>query len=141
MVVSGAQQGFDLLAQILIERGRTVVAVEDPGYPPMRAAFEVAGAVVRPIPVDLEGLVVSALPSETRVIYRHPPYQFPLGVPMSLRRRADLLAFASVHDALVIEDDYDEEFRFGARPLDVAADPRRQPARLLPRHLLEMHAA
>lgn len=118
VVVNGAQQGFDLLARILIEPGRTVVAVEDPGYPPMRAAFEVAGAVVRPIPVDLEGLVVSALPSDTRVICVTPSHQFSLGVPMSLRRRADLLAFASANDAIVIEDDYDGEFRFGARPLD-----------------------
>jgi len=118
VVTSGAQQAFDLLARVLVTPGRTVVAVEDPGYPHLRTAFEAAGAKVVAVPVDAEGLVVERLPAEVRVIYVTPSHQFPLGSVMSPRRRAALLAFARKHHAVVIEDDYDGEFRYGGRPLD-----------------------
>jgi len=68
--------------------------------------------------VDSEGLVVERLPADTRVICVTPSHQFPLGVAMSMRRRAELLEFARVNGAVVIEDDYDGEFRFGATPRD-----------------------
>ncbi len=70
------------------------------------------------VPVDGEGIVVSALPSAAKLVYVTPSHQFPLGTPMSLRRRLDLLAWADHHGAAVIEDDYDTEFRFEDRPLD-----------------------
>jgi GntR family transcriptional regulator/MocR family aminotransferase len=118
LVTNGAQQAFDLLARVLVTAGRTVVAVEDPGYPPLRAAFETAGATVVPVPVDAEGLVVEQIPATARVIYTTPSHQFPLGMVMSPARRLALLAFARQHGAVVIEDDYDSEFRYGGRPLD-----------------------
>jgi GntR family transcriptional regulator/MocR family aminotransferase len=118
VVTSGAQQAFDLLARILITAGRTVVAIENPGYPPMRAAFAAAGAKLVPVRVDAEGLVVERLPREARVVCVTPSHQFPLGCAMSARRRAALLDFAQARGAVVIEDDYDGEFRFGGRPLD-----------------------
>ena len=70
------------------------------------------------MPVDSEGLIVERIPADTRVICVTPSHQFPLGVAMSMRRRAELLEFARVNDAVVIEDDYDGEFRFGATPRD-----------------------
>jgi GntR family transcriptional regulator/MocR family aminotransferase len=118
VVTSGAQQAFDLLARILVTAGRTVVAVENPGYPPMRAAFAAAGAKLVPVRVDAEGLVVERLPRDARVVCVTPSHQFPLGCAMSARRRAALLDFAQARGAVVIEDDYDGEFRFGGRPLD-----------------------
>ncbi|HET6555171.1 MAG TPA: PLP-dependent aminotransferase family protein [Dyella sp.] len=118
VVTSGAQQAFDLLARILVTPGRTVVAVEDPGYPPLRAAFEATGASVVPVPVDADGLVVEQIPPAARVIYVTPSHQFPLGMVMSPARRMALLEFARRHGAVVIEDDYDGEFRYGGRPLD-----------------------
>ncbi|WP_445145740.1 MocR-like pyridoxine biosynthesis transcription factor PdxR [Dyella sp. Tek66A03] len=118
MVTNGAQQAFDLLARLLVMPGRTMVAVEDPGYPPLRAAFEAVGAHVVPVPVDGEGLVVERIPIDARVIYVTPSHQFPLGMVMSPSRRLALLAFARQHGAVVIEDDYDGEFRYGGRPLD-----------------------
>ena len=118
IVTSGAQQAFDLLARVLVTPGRTVVAVEDPGYPPLREVFRAAGAQVIGVPVDNEGLVVEQLPRDANVIYVTPSHQFPLGVVMSPRRRVELLAFARTRGALVIEDDYDSEFRYGGRPLD-----------------------
>lgn len=117
VVTSGAQQAFDLIARVLVEPGATV-AVEEPGYPPAHAALRAAGARVEPVPVDGEGLVVSALPPHTRVVYVTPSHQFPLGHVMSLRRRQELLAFCAAHDAAIIEDDYDSEFRFDGRPLE-----------------------
>lgn len=118
VVTSGAQQAFDLLARVLVTPGHTVLAVEDPGYPPLRAVFLAAGARVVGVPVDQEGLVVEQLPRDANVIYVTPSHQFPLGVVMSPRRRVALLEFARANGALVIEDDYDSEFRYSSRPLD-----------------------
>jgi GntR family transcriptional regulator/MocR family aminotransferase len=118
VVTSGAQQAFDLLARLLVTPQQTVVAVEEPGYPPLRAAFLAAGARLVPVPVDDEGLVVERLPPEARVISVTPSHQSPTGVALSLNRRMALLAFARERGAVVLEDDYDGEFRFGARPLD-----------------------
>jgi GntR family transcriptional regulator/MocR family aminotransferase len=118
VVTAGAQQALDLLARILVTPGQTVVAVEDPGYPPARAAFQVAGARIVPVPVDDEGIVVDRLPAACRVVYVTPSHQFPLGCVLSPRRRTELLAFAHRHGAVIVEDDYDGEFRFDGRPLD-----------------------
>jgi GntR family transcriptional regulator / MocR family aminotransferase len=118
IVTAGAQQAFDLLARILVTADKTVVAVEDPGYPPLRSAFAAAGAKVVYVPVDEEGLVVERLPANAAVICVTPSHQFPLGTVMTARRRAALLKFAHVRGAVVIEDDYDAEFRFEERPLD-----------------------
>src|SRR5262249_47688836 len=67
---------------------------------------------------DGEGLLVDHLPSNARAVYVTPSHQFPLGVAMSLPRRHALLAWAERHDAAIVEDDYDSEFRFGGRPLE-----------------------
>src|SRR5262249_34605870 len=118
LVTSGAQQAFDLLARVLVTPGRTVVAVEDPGYPPMRVPFAAAGARLVPVPVDAEGLMVEHLPPDADVICVGPSHQFPLGVSLSLRRRRALLEFARRRNAVLIEDDYDGEFRFEGSPLE-----------------------
>jgi GntR family transcriptional regulator/MocR family aminotransferase len=118
VVTSGAQQGFDLLARTLITPGKTVVAIEDPGYPPMRVAFAAAGARLMPIPVDAEGLIVDRLPPDVGVICVCPSHQFPLGVAMSARRRVALIEFARRHGAVIVEDDYDGEFRYDGSPLE-----------------------
>lgn len=118
LVTAGAQQAFHLLARALVGAGRRVVAVEDPGYPPVREAFAAAGARVLPVPVDAEGMRVDRLPAAARVVCVTPSHQFPYGVPMSAARRRALLAWAHARQAVVIEDDYDGEFRFGGRALD-----------------------
>jgi GntR family transcriptional regulator / MocR family aminotransferase len=117
VVTSGAQQAFDLLARILVTPSQTTVAIEDPHYPPMRVAFAAAGAKVTAVGVDSEGLIVDQLPRDARVISICPSHQFPLGVTMSLARRRELLDFAARRGAVVIEDDYDGEFRFAGNPL------------------------
>lgn len=117
ITTNGAQQAFDLLARILVSPG-TRVAIEDPGYGRAAAAFAAHGARVVGVPVDDEGLVVDALPAKTRIVYVTPSHQFPTGVAMSLRRRGALLRWADREGAVIVEDDYDTEFRFGGRPLD-----------------------
>ena len=117
IVTQGAQQALDLIGRVLIEPG-DCVAVEEPGYPPARLLFSSLGARVAGVPVDDEGLDVDAIPRAARLAYVTPSHQFPLGTPMSLRRRTALLEWAERRGAIVIEDDYDSEFRFGGRPLE-----------------------
>jgi GntR family transcriptional regulator / MocR family aminotransferase len=117
LVTHGAQQALDLIGRVLVEPGMTV-ATEEPGYPPARQLFRTHGAHVAAVPVDREGLVVGALPETARLIYTTPSHQFPLGMSMSLARRSALLDWADRNGAVIIEDDYDTEFRFGHRPLE-----------------------
>jgi GntR family transcriptional regulator/MocR family aminotransferase len=118
VITSGAQQAFDLLARVLVTPGKTLVALEDPGYPPMRRVFEALGARIAPVPVDSEGMRVDRIPPAARIICVTPSHQFPLGMPLSMVRRKALLELARRRDAIIIEDDYDGEFRYGGRPLD-----------------------
>ncbi|MBO0609253.1 MocR-like pyridoxine biosynthesis transcription factor PdxR [Myceligenerans salitolerans] len=117
IATTGAQQGLDLVARVLLQPG-DVVAMEDPGYPEARDLFALHGAQVVPVPVDDEGLVVADIPERARLVYTTPSHQFPLGMPLSLPRRRALLAHAARHGAAVVEDDYDSEFRRARRPLE-----------------------
>jgi GntR family transcriptional regulator/MocR family aminotransferase len=116
VVASGSQQALDLCARVLVDPGDEVAA-EDPGYLGARELFTACGARVRPVPVDRDGLVVSALPPSARVVYITPSHQFPLGVSMSLARRLELVEWARAHGALIVEDDYDSEYRYSGAPL------------------------
>jgi GntR family transcriptional regulator/MocR family aminotransferase len=117
IVTNGAQQAVDLVARVLLAPGDRVV-VEDPGYGPPRRLFATLGAKVVGVPVDAEGLIVDAIPRNTRLVYVTPSHQYPLGVSMSLARRMALLAWAERNDGAIIEDDYDSEFRFVGRPIE-----------------------
>jgi GntR family transcriptional regulator/MocR family aminotransferase len=119
MIVSGIQQGLDLLARLLVKPGDPVW-MEDPGYFGALMVFRNAGARIIPVPVDDEGLSVSSgmsLCARARVVYVTPAHQFPLGMTMSHERRLALLDWASRTGAVVIEDDYDGEYRFESRPI------------------------
>jgi GntR family transcriptional regulator/MocR family aminotransferase len=93
------------------------VAFEDPGYAKARLALAGAGARIRPVPVDDDGIAARDLRRADRAVYVTPAHQYPLGGRMPVARRAELLAWAAAHDALVLEDDYDGEFRYGVPPL------------------------
>jgi GntR family transcriptional regulator / MocR family aminotransferase len=119
IVVAGAQLGLELIARLLLDPGDDVW-MEEPGYPGARGALVAAGARIRAIPVDANGLNVehgARRAGEARLAYVTPSHQFPLGVPMSLPRRLALLAWARGARAWVIEDDYDSEFRYATRPM------------------------
>jgi GntR family transcriptional regulator / MocR family aminotransferase len=119
IVVNGSQQGLDLAARVLLDSGDEAW-MEDPGYPGARAALMAAGAMVVPVPVDDEGLCVAAgerAAPRARLAYVSPSHQFPLGATMSASRRLELLRWAGRAGAWILEDDYDSEFRYDARPL------------------------
>ena len=116
LIVSGTQQAFALAARVLLESGDTVV-LEDPHYRGARQVFATHGAHARGCRVDNEGLVPAALPSSARLAVVTPSHQFPSGAVMSLARRMELLAWAAASGCWIVEDDYDGEFRYDARPL------------------------
>jgi GntR family transcriptional regulator/MocR family aminotransferase len=119
IIVSGVQQALDLLARLLLKQDEPVW-MEDPGYFGAAMAFSNAGANIIPVPVDEQGLCVSAgvrACGRPRGMYLTPAHQFPLGVTMSLERRMEVLEYASRVGAFVIEDDYDSEYRFEGRPV------------------------
>lgn len=119
VLVSGIQQALDLLARLLLKRSDPIW-MEDPGYFGARIAFENVGARIIPVPVNNEGLSVSAgikICPDGKGAYVTPAHQFPLGVTMSLERRMALLSWASRVGAFVIEDDYDSEYRFVGPPV------------------------
>ncbi|HTZ58580.1 MAG TPA: PLP-dependent aminotransferase family protein [Acidobacteriaceae bacterium] len=118
IVVSGIQQALDLLARLLL-KPHDPIWMEDPGYFGATVAFGATGAKIIPVPVDEEGLSVSAgkkMCAHAKGVYLTPAHQFPLGVTMSLERRLSVLDWASRNGAFIIEDDYDSEYRFSGQP-------------------------
>ena len=118
VITSGAQQAISLCAQLLLEPG-DCVAVENPGYRAAGHAFAIAGARVRGVAVDNEGLDCAALAGieQCRLAYVTPSHQYPTGVTMSLARRLELLAWAQRTQGWIVEDDYDGEYRYSGAPL------------------------
>ncbi len=117
LITSGAQQAIHLVTRLLVGPG-SVVAIEEPGYPPAAALFAACGAQVVPVPVDADGIIVDQIPVEACMVYTTPSHQSPTGVTMSMVRRRELLHFAEDHDVAIIEDDYDSEYRHSDRPLE-----------------------
>jgi GntR family transcriptional regulator/MocR family aminotransferase len=120
LLTNGTQQALDLIVRLLIEPGEWM-AIENPGYLSARRIFLSHGVQLLPIPVDESGLQVHQLPSTQqhplRLVYVTPSHQFPTGALLSLPRRLELLAWAQHNEALIIEDDYDSEYRYGSRPM------------------------
>src|SRR5436190_4253219 len=116
---AGTQHAIDIVIRVLPALDREVW-VEDPGYPLTRQALLAAGAKVRPIPVDGQGIdVATGIKSapNARAVFVTPSHQFPTGVVLSMARRLELLAWAREKRAWIVEDDYASEFRYGGRPL------------------------
>lgn len=116
-VTAGTQQALDLVARVFVERG-DCVAVEEPGYPPVRQLLESYGARVTGVRIDDKGLDVTALPANARIVYLAPSHQYPMGISMPLDRRRAVLEWAEEHNAIVIEDDYGCDYRYGGRPVE-----------------------
>ncbi len=118
LITTGAQEAIGLCAQLLVDAGDTV-AVENPGYRAAGHAFANAGAVLKGVPVDGEGLVCAALEQiqGCRMVYVTPAHQYPTGVTLSLARRLALLEWAERNQGWIIEDDYDGEYRYSGAPL------------------------
>ncbi len=117
VIVSGVQEALDVAARLMLDPGDRV-CVENPGYPGAARVFEAWGAKIYGIPVDEDGIQVQRLPrGNVRMVYVTPGHQFPLGTTMSLARRLELIQWAEQASALIIEDDYDSEYRYVGRPV------------------------
>src|SRR5215831_13045843 len=115
VVVSGAAQGIDLLARVLAGMQARRVAVEDPSLDSQPQRIRLSGLEAVGQPVDGDGLVVDGLDADAVLVT--PAHQFPTGAVLSGGRRRELLSWARSRDALVIEDDYDAEFRYDREPV------------------------
>ncbi|TIC84776.1 MocR-like pyridoxine biosynthesis transcription factor PdxR [Crenobacter intestini] len=118
LIVPGAQAALELTARLLAEPGDTAW-VEEPGYGGAHAAFDAAALSMHPMPVDEHGLApkgAAAAPAP-RLIYLTPSHQYPGGMVMPVTRRLELLETAARHDAWLVEDDYDSEFRYSSAPI------------------------
>ncbi|WP_145372154.1 MocR-like pyridoxine biosynthesis transcription factor PdxR [Maioricimonas rarisocia] len=119
VIVAGAQQAIEFVSRLLLDEG-DVAWMEEPGYTPARHVFELAGVEVVSVPLDDEGLSVTAgqeRNANARLAYVTPSSQWPTGLTMSLPRRLELLDWARRQSAWILEDDYNGEFRYDGRPL------------------------
>jgi GntR family transcriptional regulator/MocR family aminotransferase len=114
MIVSGAQQALEITARVLLDPGDPVW-IEEPGCPLAQSVLLASGCRIVPVPVDGEGISVSAgfhLLPKARAAFVTPSHQYPLGVTMSASRRLHLLAWARDNGAWIVEDDYDSAYRY-----------------------------
>ena len=119
IVTAGGMDAFDLINRAALAQGGKVW-MEEPGYPTARRVFSLGGVVPIAVPVDAEGLMVAKgreRAPEARAAFVTPARQYPTGVTMALARRLELLDWAAETGAIVIEDDYDSEYRYVGRPL------------------------
>jgi GntR family transcriptional regulator/MocR family aminotransferase len=116
LVTQGVSSGLALLADALLAPGDKA-GIEEPGYPTGREVLDRAGARVVPCRVDAHGIVPEELPGDLKLLYTTPAHQYPLGGRLPVSRRQALVAWARANGALVVEDDYDSEFRYDVGPL------------------------
>jgi GntR family transcriptional regulator/MocR family aminotransferase len=117
IIVSGTQQALTLVARVVLDEGELAI-LEDPYYQYAMRALLAHGARVLAVPTDREGLISAQLPARpARLVVVSPSHQFPSGAVMSLQRRIELLQATARHNSWIFEDDYDGEFRYGARPI------------------------
>lgn len=121
-ITRGSQMAMYLTAQCLLQPG-DVIMVENPGYKPAWKAFESAGAQLLPISVDENGISLTEVEHclkkypDVKAIYITPHHQYPTTVTLSLPRRLELIRLSNAYGFTIIEDDYDNEFHFGYRPI------------------------
>ena len=118
IVTSGMAQGMALVGRTMLARRKRRIGVEDPGSGPGRAQLVATGLDPVPLPVDRDGLQTDALArAAADVVFVTPAHQFPTGVVLAPARRAALLEWAARAEALVMEDDYDAEYRYDRQPV------------------------
>jgi GntR family transcriptional regulator / MocR family aminotransferase len=116
LITRGVGSGLSLLAAALLRPGERA-GLEEPGYPVGRTILAARGTQVVPCRVDSHGLLTDRLPGDLRLVYSTPAHQYPLGGRLPVPRRQELVAWARAAEALVVEDDYDSEFRYDVAPL------------------------
>jgi GntR family transcriptional regulator/MocR family aminotransferase len=117
VVTSGYYQAVRLLCRVLSAQGRAVAAVEDPGHNFYRETVRRTGLTTYPLPVDVHGADVTALAAPTHTVFLTPSHHYPTGVPLHPSRRQAVSAWARATGGLIVEDDYDGEFRYDRHPV------------------------
>lgn len=121
IILLGFQQAMDLIIRVHIEPSRDTVALEDPCFPEFRKTLEFYKMEIKNISVDSDGIRVDQLAQLSheapKLVFVTPSHQFPTGAVLSLPRRLELLRWASEHDSIVVEDDYDSEYDYGPRSI------------------------
>jgi GntR family transcriptional regulator/MocR family aminotransferase len=118
VICNGFAQAIDLVVQLMKSRGGRRIAVEDPGDRDGRLAVARHGLEVVPIRVDQDGLTVTTLAeSNADAVFLTPAHHYPTGAVLAPDRRAALMRWAADRDALILEDDYDAEFRYDREPI------------------------
>jgi GntR family transcriptional regulator/MocR family aminotransferase len=120
LITRGVSNGLTGLAATLLSPGDRA-GVEEPGYPAAREVLRRAGAEVVPCRVDEHGVVTDELPDDLRLLYTTPAHQYPLGGRLPVARRQALVAWARRTGTVIVEDDYDGEFRYDVAPLPALA--------------------
>ena len=123
IITAGATHALDLIVRATLSAG-DFVGFEEPGYPSARQIVMAREGRILPIPVDDDGMQVERLPqglAAPLLVYSTPSHQYPLGARLAVSRRLALLTWAQANDSLIIEDDYDSEFRFDTSPLPALA--------------------
>jgi GntR family transcriptional regulator/MocR family aminotransferase len=116
LIMPSAQSGIALVAAALLAPGDHAW-IESPGYGGAYVAFKAAGAVVSAMPLDEQGMALGSRKDAPRLIFVTPSHQYPTGRLMPIGRRLELLRYAAAVGACIIEDDYDGEFHYEARPV------------------------
>jgi GntR family transcriptional regulator / MocR family aminotransferase len=117
-IATGAAPSMSVIWQMLRQRGAARVAVEDPGWRAIRDTVVQAGLEAIPIPVDGHGLDVEQLErAQVDAVALSPAHQYPTGVVLAPERRTRLIAWARRRGALIVEDDYDAEYRYDREPI------------------------
>ncbi len=116
VIFGGFASALSTLSATFSRLGIARVAVEDPGLPPYVRVVAAGGVQVVPVPVDEEGICIGCF-GDARAVLCTPAHQFPTGVVLSATRRARLIEWAREHNAWIVEDDYDGEFRYDRRPI------------------------
>ena len=118
VAINGSAHGIALGLQALHEAGHRVLAVEDPSADRPRPLMKASGMQLVGVPVDESGLVVAELRrTAATVVFAGPAHQYPTGVVLAPSRRAELIAWARTVDGMILEDDYDAEFRYDRDPV------------------------
>jgi len=117
VIGAGIQYLLAVLSGLLRSDNRSI-AMEDPGYDGVRTVFQHKGLDIHPIPLEADGLHIHKLyESNSRIVYITPSHQFPYGMVMPLAKRMQLLKWATDQNGIIIEDDYDSEFRYVGKPI------------------------
>lgn len=118
IIGAGTQQITNHLATLLRKLSIEHVALEDPGYLPVRRIFRDRGFALTPVDVADDGLIIEKLPTNIRTaVYVSPSNHVPTGAVMPIGRRYELMGWAASNDSYIIEDDYDSELRYFSKPI------------------------